>query len=92
MRPSTSSRFTLLQSYRSPHSLPPKQMLDDFRSWASRFPDLLEVKTYVDDVGDDEVGVSHLRVGRIGKADIEATLTQGFSEGKTVILLCGPQP
>ncbi|KAI5125059.1 hypothetical protein M0805_007482 [Coniferiporia weirii] len=83
------TKFTLLQSYRSPNELPAAIMREKLASWSQDKPEELEIRTFVDNM-DGATNQSGLVEGRISKADIKAAL--GTSNGKTIILVCGPEP
>jgi len=68
--------------------------MKNIEMWSNRFPDLLEVKTFIESTGERAEEEPNQQVGRIAKADIEAALTQDGSRvmRKSLILLCGPEP
>ncbi|CAL1700905.1 unnamed protein product [Somion occarium] len=70
----TKTRFTLLHSSRTPHELPPADILQPLLSHAQAYPQDLRVTLYVDSL--DETTTQHpdLRVSRIGKPDILSAL------------------
>ncbi|KAH8118356.1 ferredoxin reductase-like C-terminal NADP-linked domain-containing protein [Phellopilus nigrolimitatus] len=85
----SSTKFTLLHSYRSPSELPPDCILKSLSSWAEENPRQLEIRTFVDNL-DGSIHKNGLAMGRISKSDITSVLKA--MHGKTVVLVCGPEP
>ncbi|KAF7301505.1 NADH-cytochrome B5 reductase [Mycena indigotica] len=69
---STNKRFTLLHSSRTPEELPPPEILEPLGKYAASHPDNFALHLFVD--GGDRAAHTGLRLGRIGKKDIQNCL------------------
>ena len=83
------TKFTLLQSYCSPKELPPPMILKNLSLWESGNSQNLQVRTFVDtQEGGSEM--DNFVVGRIDKDALKSALRN--SSGRTIVLICGPNP
>ncbi|KAK7060217.1 hypothetical protein VNI00_000982 [Paramarasmius palmivorus] len=105
---SSTTRFTLLHSNRTPAELPPDAILGPLRSYAKENPDRFRLHLFVDSA-ESQGSRADLQVGRIGKAQILGSLWNDSSkpslwqrmfggtqadlrERKILFLVCGPEP
>jgi cytochrome-b5 reductase len=70
------TRFTLLHSSPTPSSLPPAEILEPLREYASKRPDSFFLQLHVDSLDKDKDAAYRNKVkeGRIGKRQLEDTL------------------
>ncbi|TFK76180.1 ferredoxin reductase-like protein [Pluteus cervinus] len=105
---SQKTRFTLLHSSPRVSELPPPQILGPLRQFSQDHPCRFRVSVHVDSLPDARHAASSIKVGRIGKKDIEHALSDNDSRPwwkqwftaappnidnrKILFLVCGPNP
>ena len=85
----SSTEFVLLHAYRSIDEIPPTTVMQNFSKWSKENPGSLIVSTFVEDGQSSQLG--SFNPGRVTEAEIRKAL-ESNGPGKTLVLLCGPDP